>query len=118
MKPDEDLPIIRAWYELTVWLIPKIGKFPRDIRFTLGERIETRVLTVLELLIRARYAKDRIALLEEANTEIDVIFYLLRIARDLKALPTKGYGFASEKLVNVGTQLGGWRKSLETKGKS
>jgi len=42
VRSDEELPVIRAAYELVVWLIPKIGKFPRDLRFTLGEWIEGR----------------------------------------------------------------------------
>jgi len=27
---DEELPIIRSHYDFLVWLIPKIGKFPRS----------------------------------------------------------------------------------------
>jgi hypothetical protein len=38
MKPGEELPVIREWYELTTWLLPKISKFPRDQKFLLGER--------------------------------------------------------------------------------
>ncbi|MCA9013627.1 MAG: diversity-generating retroelement protein Avd [Planctomycetaceae bacterium] len=113
MKSQDELPIIRAWYEFLIWIIPKIGKFPRDLRFTLGERLEQRILAVLELLIRARYDKHRLDLLQEANTELDVILYLLRAAHDLKALPTKAYGDASGKLLEVGKQLGGWKRTSE-----
>lgn len=35
-RDDEELPVIRAMYELILWLVPKVGKFPRDLRFTLG----------------------------------------------------------------------------------
>ena len=52
MRPDiRELPIIRAWYQFLVWMLPKIHKFPRDQRFTLGNRIEDRILEVMELLI-------------------------------------------------------------------
>lgn len=27
-------------YDLMIWLFPQIGKFPRDYRFVLGDRIE------------------------------------------------------------------------------
>jgi hypothetical protein len=52
MPPSDELPIIRALYEFLVWMIPNIEKFPRDLRFTLGERLEQRILGVLETLIR------------------------------------------------------------------
>ena len=48
-----ELPIILAHYDLCLWLIPAIGKYPRDHRFTLGERTENRLLTILERLLRA-----------------------------------------------------------------
>ena len=87
MRPDiSELPIILAWYEFLVWMVPKIHNFPGDQRFTLGNRIEDRILEIMELLIRARYSRDRLDLLTRANTELDVLLYLLRSAHDLKAL--------------------------------
>ena len=37
MSRDEELPIIRAFYDFVLWLTPKIAKFPRNHRFVLGE---------------------------------------------------------------------------------
>ena len=118
MATDKELPILRAWYEFTVWLVPKIGKFPRDLRFTLGERVERRTFEILELLIQARYSKERLPLLERANVDLNILLYLLRAAHELKALPPKAYGDASVKLLEIGTQLGGWKKSSQSKGAS
>jgi hypothetical protein len=66
---DEELPVIRAAHEFVVWLIPKIGKFPRDLRFTVGEKIERQSLAVLEGLIRARYARQRTPMLDAVNVD-------------------------------------------------
>lgn len=111
MRTDDELPVIRACHEFVVWLLPKIGKFPRDLRFTLGETIERQTLLVLELLIRARYRRDRNLILDDANIELEILRYLLRTAHDLKALPTKAYGDAAVRLIDIGQQIGGWRKS-------
>ncbi len=51
MPRDEELPIIRAFYDFVLWLNPKIAKFPRDQRFVLGERMERQLYEVLENLI-------------------------------------------------------------------
>lgn len=40
---------ITKTYDLLKWLMPTVSKFPRDKRFTLGERIENKLLTVMEL---------------------------------------------------------------------
>jgi hypothetical protein len=39
------------------WLIPKVGKFPKNVRFGLGARLEAAHFDVLEELIRAQYAR-------------------------------------------------------------
>jgi hypothetical protein len=34
---------VQSCHELLLWLIPQLDTFPRARRFTLGERIETRI---------------------------------------------------------------------------
>ena len=40
------------------WVIPKVGKFPKTVRFGLGARLESAHFDVLEELIRAQYARS------------------------------------------------------------
>ena len=46
-------------YDIMLWLVEHVGKFPRFHRFVLGDRIENKMLTVLELLIRAAYSREK-----------------------------------------------------------
>jgi hypothetical protein len=46
---------IEAHYRFLLWLGPTLEKFPRDKRFTLGDRIQTIALDILEELIEATY---------------------------------------------------------------
>jgi hypothetical protein len=39
------------------WAIPKVGTFPRNIRYGLGSRIEGAPMDVLEELVSAQYAR-------------------------------------------------------------
>lgn len=48
---------VQACHELLAWLIPLLDKFPRSRRFTLGERLEAGLLTVLEALVQAAYTR-------------------------------------------------------------
>lgn len=106
----DELPIIRAYYDLIIWLMPKMGKFSREHRFTLGQRIELLLYEILEKLIRARYTRDRRSILESVNIDLEVLRFQIRLARDLKCLSLKSYGTASHKLVNIGRQVGGWMR--------
>jgi len=40
-----------------LWLIPLLDTFPRARRFTLGERLESTLLDVLERLVEAAYSR-------------------------------------------------------------
>ncbi|MBI3576327.1 MAG: hypothetical protein HY083_11855 [Gammaproteobacteria bacterium] len=44
---------VQLCHELLLWLIPHLDKFPRTRRFTLGERLESGLLVVLEHLVEA-----------------------------------------------------------------
>jgi hypothetical protein len=42
--------------DLLVYLMPLLNKFPRDQKFVLGDRIETKLLDVQEFCLRATHA--------------------------------------------------------------
>ena len=63
-KQEVELTVITKTYDFILWSCNHTGKFPRNHRFVLGERIERNLYDVLEILIRAKYSKQRQELLE------------------------------------------------------
>jgi hypothetical protein len=55
LKRHEELVVITKVYDLILWSCNHTGKFPRNHRFVLGERIERNLYDLLEILIRAKY---------------------------------------------------------------
>jgi len=111
MPRDEELPIIRAFYDFVLWLNPKIAKFPRDQRFVLlGERMERQLYEVLENLIRAKYTRSRRAILDQVNLDLEILRFQIRLAKDQHCLSLESYGMAAEGLTDIGRQVGGWRR--------
>ena len=43
--------ILTKMQDLLVYLIPQLNKFPRDQKFVLGDRIETKLLDVQEFCL-------------------------------------------------------------------
>jgi len=110
----KDLKIISDFYDLMLWTIHHTEKFPRHHRYSIGVSIENRLQTILSMLLKARYSKERNAYLFDANIELDVLRFQIRLAKDLKVLPVKSYGFASKSLDSIGSQIGGWIKNRIT----
>lgn len=110
MASDEELPIIRAFYDFVLWLSPKIAQFPRDRRFVLGERMEGQLYGILEDLVRAKYTRQRKPVLDQINLNLEILRFQIRLAKDLRCLSLKAYGSAAEQLVDIGRQVGGWQR--------
>ncbi|MGO8746123.1 MAG: diversity-generating retroelement protein Avd [Thermoguttaceae bacterium] len=113
MTRDEELPILRAFYDFILWLSPKIAKFPRDQRFVLGERMERQLHAILENLIRARYTPARRGILEQVNLDLEILRFQIRLAKDLRCLPIQGYGLAAGHITDIGRQVGGWLRQCK-----
>ena len=71
---DKNLPrVIGDCHELLKWLIPLLDKFPRNRRFTLGERLESGLLAVLEECVDAAYSKHKRPQLSAANRRLSSV---------------------------------------------
>lgn len=90
---------------------------PKKSRYTLGDKIDGRFLQILELLQVASYqaVTEKIPTLEQALSRLDTLKFLLKISWELRVLDDNKYALLSEGLQEVGKQLGGWRKGLQTK---
>ena len=89
MADSNELIVIVKMYDLIKWSCEHISRFPRNYRFVLGERIETNLLDILELLIAAKFSKDRVALLTKTNSSS---FGLLRMELSSNSLGSSGEG--------------------------
>ena len=69
MKTSQELIVITKTYDLILWSCNHTGKFPRNHRFVLGERIERKLYDLLETLIQARYTKQRQPLFGEGKLD-------------------------------------------------
>ena len=95
------------------WLIPKVGKFPKNVRYGLGARLEGAHFDVLELLIQAQYRRggDRARALDEANARLQCARHLGRMARELNLLSEDASVHLARMQVDLGMQVGAWRKA-------
>ena len=107
-----ELPAFQKAYDLAKEILTRTGKFPRDYKFTLGDRLAILALQTLDLITRATYAKEKREYLDSANLNLERLRVLLRLSHDLGPLSIKGYEHVMVLINELGSQIGGWRKSL------
>ncbi len=104
--------VVEKTYDFLLWLLPKVEKFPRSFRFTVGDRTVGVGLDLLLALVEAAYSTEKRELLETSSRKANGLRYLLRLAKDLKLLTLDSYGFAAGRIEEIGRMVGGWRKSV------
>jgi hypothetical protein len=109
---EEPAVVVTKAYDLVLWLLPKAETFPRSYRFSVGERVVAHGLDLLLALVEAAYTANKASLLQQANTRVNGLRYLLRLAKDLRLLTVDSYAFAAERLEEIGRMVGGWQKSV------
>jgi len=112
---NEDLPIIQKTYDLITWYVPILNRLPRNHKFMLGDRMATELYDILEGLILARYAREKLPTLEILNGKLDILRYQTRLLLDFKLISTKRYQYAGKLLNDIGMDLGAWIKQQHRK---
>jgi hypothetical protein len=106
----EELPIIQKTYDLIKWYVPILNRLPKDHKFILGDRMIRELYELLEGLIIARYAKQKLMQLEPLNSQLDIIRYQTRLLLDFQLIPINRYEYAGKAINEIGMELGGWIK--------
>ncbi len=104
-----DVPTLFVhWETFLGWLLDHTEKFPRRLRFTLTSRIDNLALDIYTRIAEARYRRDRIALLERVNMDLELMRLLLRLARDRRVLDPRSFAYACKAIDTAGRMVGGW----------
>lgn len=112
---DEPAIVVQKAYDWALWIIPKVEKFPKSYRFSIGQRLVSASLELLTNLVDATYQTRNAAPLGAAVREVNRIRYLMRLAKDLRVINLPAYEFAAKAMDEVGRMAGGWLKSTRQK---
>lgn len=105
-----DLPIIQRTFDLIKWYVPILNRLPRDHKFALGDRMIALLYDLLENLIMARYAKEKLSTLEEINAKLEVLGYQTRLLLQFNLINSDRYEYVATLINDIGNELGGWIK--------
>ena len=106
--PKSEPVLFTRFYAVAGWVVERAESFPKLARFTLGERVIGATMDVLERIVMAQYAKQKRALLEEANLRLQALRVLMRLCMERKHLSFRQYEYVSGELDECGRMLGGW----------
>lgn len=108
-----DIPIFTKLYEFYKLLSQFLILFPKNKRYTLGQRLDSLSLEIFELLFSISYSDNKGLILQKISTKLDLLKILLRLGKDTQCVSNKNYLELQNMLQETGKMLGGWIKSAK-----
>ena len=112
-------PIFVKTYDLLRWLAPKTTGFSRQYRFSLALPLLEHAYALQRHLVQAAKAGQKAEVaryLTQADVELTLLRYKIRLSRDLNLLQLGSYEHASRLIDEIGRLLGGWQKKIGMSG--
>jgi hypothetical protein len=103
------LPVFQLTYKITLEIHKTSHLFPREYRYTLGQKLKTVSAEIMDLIIEANRQSAKYDTLSEALLKAAQLNIHLRLCCDLKILGLKHFELFARQLKEIETQLLGWR---------
>jgi len=107
-------PLIEKQIDFTIWMMYKVRKFDKDLRYLIGNNIADVCLLMLDVLVEAYYGKkglQRVECLKRALLLIEQLRLKLRMSYVLGLMPTRSIFYATNCLHEQAKMLQGWLNS-------
>ncbi|MCK9497663.1 MAG: diversity-generating retroelement protein Avd [Candidatus Colwellbacteria bacterium] len=104
----QDLIIYQKSYDLFLYIHPILAKFPKNQRHVLGQRIENKILDIIESIIATNMERNKLPGLRSISIAMDELRTLVRLSKDLEFLSIRQYEIIADKLNEIGRMLSGW----------
>ena len=118
MAQYQHLPIYKLTYDILLRTMTATKDFPREYKYTLGQKMKDEMIELVVLIYRANSAADRGRHIAAIVERVQVIQLLMRLSHDIRILPRRHYAALAEMTDSLARQAQGWlRKSTGGSGK-
>jgi len=109
----EELPVIAKCFDLAKEMTERTRKFPRDLRFVLGDRILATTYDVFDALLEAKYSSIKRPMLDRANLLLERLRFQVRLCMEEKLITARQYEHVAGLIQETGRMTGGWLKAAK-----
>lgn len=115
MATYDTLPIYKSCYDFLLRIMHVVTHFPKDYKYSLGEKIQTTAIETVICIYRANTEKYKSQHLKSMLHYIQMLYLFLRISHDIKILPQEKYTGIVFMLDDISKQARGWLTSTQKK---
>lgn len=104
----EDLKIKLKVEQMIQYGYSSLRQFPKSERHVLSAEIRGCMFRLLRLVIAANRRYYKKTMVQDLDSELDMLRSLIRISRELSFLPFRQYEIWARHLAEIGKMIGGW----------
>ena len=104
MAQYQHLPIYKQTYDILMRTMAATKDFPREYKFTLGQKIKDELMELVVHIYRANSAINKKQHIESILERIQSIQLLLRLSHDMKILSRRNYAALAQMTDVLGKQ--------------
>ena len=114
----KEAPIFIHTHDMLAWLTDHLESWPRTQRFFLAQEVMSSASRFYRHLLEARKtpASARGGVLLDADVRLEMLKGFLRLGHEKHYMSIGQYAHVSKMLVEIGNELGGWRKATSSSG--
>ena len=106
-----ELPVYKSSYDLLMEIFELVKHFPREYKYTVGEKLKDEALEMIMNIYRANTRQQKKDTLQNAREHLEVVRLLLRLTKDMKQININRFVDVNKKIEDISKQLTGWQKN-------
>ena len=110
MAKYDHLTIFQKSYDLLLRMYHEVHTFPKEYKYTIGEKLQLATLELLDWIIIANSERDKKPYLKHVTQQLDRLRIYVRLCYSLHIIGIKKYEVLSKYIDEVGRMAGGWLK--------
>lgn len=114
MAQYQHLPIYKVTYELLQLVTRKTKDFPRDFKYSLGDKIRDECIDLVVSIYKANSGVDKQQSIKNILERVQVIELMLRLSKDMNLLSVKAFSEIIELTDSIARQAQGWIKNTQS----
>ncbi len=110
MAQYQHLPIYKLTYDVLLRTMTATKDFPREYKYSLGQKIKDELIELVVMIYRANSALDKTVHIQSILERVQAIQLMMRLSHDMRILPRRHYAALSEMTDTLSRQAQGWLK--------
>ena len=107
MAQYQHLPIYKQTYDILLRTMTATKEFPREYKYTLGQKLKDELIELVVMIYRANSAADKARHIESIVERVQAIQLMMRLSHDMKILSRRHYAALSEMTDSLAKQAQG-----------